>query len=344
MPHTRVLVVVQGIVPSTTIVISQIFADMQKKGDLSWSLVREDQVQETHLDEVDVVVFQRNCRPNILPILAAVRKRSLPLIYDLDDNFLAIPPTNPVGRYYALPQVRATVVRLLQEADVVKVGSRRLAAEVAPLARRVVVHPYAIDTTNMQHPQEKADGRIVIGYAGTINHGDDLALVRQPLQDILDKYGSRLHVEFLGCQQEQLAGRPEVTYYPFIPNYAEYLAFLQQHSWDIGIAPLHDTLANRCKTDNKFREYGACGMAGVYSAIEPYTDTVVHRRTGLLVENTDAAWYAALRELVDDADLRAQIGRQAQAYVQEKHSLAVVGECWRRLFAELLGRVTRDGD
>ena len=59
-----------------------------------------------------------------------------------------------------------------------------------------------------------------------------------------------------------------------------------------------DHEGNRAKTDNKYREYGAFGCAGIYSGIPPYTQVVTDLVTGYLVENIENAWLLALNELI----------------------------------------------
>lgn len=103
---------------------------------------------------------------------------------------------------------------------------------------------------------------------------------------------------------------------------------LVQRAWDIGLAPLNDNLYNRCKSNNKFREYAACGIAGVYSALPTYADCVEHEQTGLLTAQTEEAWYAAIRRLIEDRALRKHIRRQARSYAREHYTIARCADEW----------------
>jgi hypothetical protein len=91
--------------------------------------------------------------------------------------------------------------------------------------------------------------------------------------------------------------------------------------YDIGLAPLKNDLFHNSKTNNKFREYGACWVAGVYSNAEIYTDCVENGRTGLLVSNEEDAWYKAIKKLIDDPGLRESIQAEARAYVEKEYAL-----------------------
>ena len=71
--------------------------------------------------------------------------------------------------------------------------------------------------------------------------------------------------------------------------YPEKLASL---GLDLALAPLEDNLFNRCKSNLKFLEYGACGYPVIASDIECY------RGSGLpvtLVKNRYRDWLEAIR-------------------------------------------------
>ncbi len=92
-----------------------------------------------------------------------------------------------------------------------------------------------------------------------------------------------------------------------------YYAFVSD--LDIGIAPLQDTGFNRCRSDVKFLEFALHGAAPVVQDLAPYSGTVRHGETGLLVDGPDAL-VAALDQLIAAPALRAAIAARAQAYVE----------------------------
>ena len=65
----------------------------------------------------------------------------------------------------------------MRSADLVKVGS----PEIIPFARernpQVVSHPYAVDASVFRNLQKIPHRHLVIGYAGSVTHGRDLALI-----------------------------------------------------------------------------------------------------------------------------------------------------------------------
>ena len=74
-------------------------------------------------------------------------------------------------------------------------------------------------------------------------------------------------------------------------------------------APLIGSHFETFKTQVKYREFGAFGVAGTYSAVAPYLDYVEDGVTGLLVGNTVDSWVSALDRLIRAPELRAAIAR-----------------------------------
>jgi hypothetical protein len=98
---------------------------------------------------------------------------------------------------------------------------------------------------------------------------------------------------------------------------------------DIGLAPMADVPANLYKTNNKYREYGAMHIAGIYTNTSPYKESVSDGVTGLLVEHSANAWRHALEQLIRDKELRDRIADAAYADVRTRYAQDVVAEQWR---------------
>ena len=119
-----------------------------------------------------------------------------------------------------------------------------------------------------------------------------------------------------GPRHAALASHPQVRTLPLIRDYDTFFTKFSAGQFDIGLAPLPDDEFHRGKSNNKFREYASCGIAGVYSDMSVYNTSVQHEITGLLVPNEDAAWEAAIERLIVDAKLREGIAERARAYAR----------------------------
>ena len=65
-----------------------------------------------------------------------------------------------------------------------------------------------------------------------------------------------------------------------------------------------DTPFHACKHYNKFVEYGAAGIVGVFSDVQPYVRLRALCPQAILCENTSDAWYAAISSLIEAPEKR----------------------------------------
>jgi glycosyltransferase involved in cell wall biosynthesis len=104
---------------------------------------------------------------------------------------------------------------------------------------------------------------------------------------------------------------------------------------DVAVYPFDDTLINRAKCAMKLLELMAAGVPVVAEAVGQNAVTVEHGISGLLVPPGDENAFAmAVIRLLDDPDLREQLGHGAQRRIQEhftwKHLAAQVERAYKR--------------
>jgi glycosyltransferase involved in cell wall biosynthesis len=326
----KVLCIVQNVVPSTEISIIRPFSYLEQQGKISWQLVNEAAFRPDLLAQVDIAVFHRNCHPQCRTIFDTVRAANIPIVYEIDDNYFELPESLPVGRYMRNPYVVQTLEYLLRSANIVKIGSPELVALISRYNSNTIHHPYAVDLNLFSKLAPVKNKRFTIGYAGTIHHQPDLEFLSEPVWRIAKEF-PQVCWEFIGCLPEGLKGLPQFVFTPFIANYATFLQYLFQRAWRIGLCPILDLPHNRCKTDNKLREYGACHIPGIFSKIPPYSLVVQHGETGVLADNTGEAWYKAMKDLIENEALRAKMADQVYRWVEEQRSIPVVAQLWLEL-------------
>ncbi len=88
---------------------------------------------------------------------------------------------------------------------------------------------------------------------------------------------------------------------------------------DIGIAPLIDDYFNWCKTPIKWMEYGTLKTPAVVSKVL-YGDYVKDGKDAMVAETEDQ-WFEKLSLLIEDADLRKKMGKEAYHTVDKDFNL-----------------------
>lgn len=325
----RVLAILPGFIPSTLMDVVQPLLELDRANKIVFKTYLEPYTSLSEIERADVVVFCRNAEPKYGRILEFVLNHQVPYIYDLDDNLFEVPLDTELGRYHRAPQRLELLKRYIGQADLVRVYSKYTEQTIqqlgsspefvkAPLIWKYFRQPVG------HHPSE----RIKIVYA-TSRKEDSLSQIFLPaLQRVLVEYPAKVEVYFWGFFPKELKDLPNVYSLAPIQNYRKFINEFSTRGFDIGLAPLIDDQFHRSKTNNKFREYSACGIAGIYSNVDVYSECVKNAETGLLVSNEPEAWHSALVHLIEDKTLRQFIGANALAYSREHYSEEQFQNTW----------------
>ena len=286
-----------------------------------------------------VPLFVRCDAPVLESWIDLLVRAGRPYLYYIDDNFWRIEGDSPIARHYRHPLIRRSLEHAVTNAFGVLTNSQDLASFLARFSARVQMLPTFFDfaLTAGALPQETDEVRV--GFAGSPSRADDLELIRPLLAPILAAH-PQLVFEFAGAMPAGVLPSGRIRFFPHLSDYAGYLRFQIERNWTIGLAPLRDTEANRCKTENKYREYGACGVAGIYSDIAPYRRCVVHGENGWLVSNTPAAWRDELTLRLANRRSPLEAARRARADVFARYRVEIVAERWAQCLHQT---VQRDG-
>lgn len=310
---------------------------LKKQGICTFEVKTKHEVTNKHVAEADMVIVQRSVEPEVYSYFQLARKLGKRTVYVIDDYYEAFPSYSKRRAYFAAPDRRKTFQHFLKHADIVKVDSPYLKKLLIKKYRSNVVYfPASVDFSWIQQIKKKPkeDNTIVIGYEGSNKENDFIPVVPALLQ-LLKEYGKSLRLEFYGFVPKKLRGHPSVTYVKNEENYRKFIRTLYQCNWDIGLAPLTDNLFNHCKTNNKFREYAACGIPGIYSPSRAYTDWVDHGRNGIIVPHSEKGWYQGIKQLIENPQLRQNIREQAELEARIHFRLSACAEKWRKLILNM---------
>lgn len=268
----------------------------------------------------DMVIIQRYFPlKETWPVVEAILSSGKPVVYDIDDLLIDIPHDHP--RYETLRHTGEYVLKLLPLVQAVTVPSPVLKDELKALNANVHVLPNLIDDQLWVSPVRGVRDRLVIGFAGTDSHVQDLEMIEPALVRLLQTYQGKVELLMFGCTLPNLEHGEHARFIPFEDGYITYARALCSLAFDIGLAPLADSRFNRAKSDVKCREYAAVQAAGVYSAVGPYQKGVEQGATGLVVGNSSKEWFEALSRLVEDREFREHLARQAHKQLHRQGTL-----------------------
>ncbi len=333
----RILAILPGFIPSTIILVVKPFQKMHRAGRITARISLESMITGRDIKWADLVVFCRNTDPEYTSVLNILLNQNIPYIYELDDNFFELPLDSEIGRYHRSPERLAMLTNYLKMANLVRVYSKPLLKKVKSLNAKTeqVIGPIDLNLI-LPRPSILDSKKIKIVY-GTSRTQDELSNLFTPaLIRILNKYVGRIEVHFWGSVPSELKGLSGVFYHRLIRDYNRFMRRFSRVGFDIGLAPLPDDVFHRSKTNNKFREYGACQIAGIYSDVEVYSNSIVDGETGLLVCNDPESWYQAMVRLIEDHELREKIKIQSWEEVRQNYSQVIFEEIWWKQIEEVL--------
>jgi len=306
--------------------------------------------KKLHLDEAelldwaDVVVMQRIRSKKWFKFMKAAQAKNLPVLYDIDDNMLAIPKGHPEGGFWDRLKNRK-YIKFLRKADVVTTSTEVLKETFSRWNQNIVVLPNTFVETSLDRGiqnKKKEALPVTIGYAaGSPTHAHDFSVVTDALLKILRTFPGQVRIVFFGFCPPVLDGVEGVSFREAYKDYRTYLYELCHSGIDIGLAPLIDNPFNQGKSNIKYIEYGSAAIAGIYSNITPYA-CVKQGETGILVsEHSVDAWYNAISTLVKETGVRERMGEDACRDVTENYMLEQHIEKWRMALSSWLWRLNR---
>lgn len=143
--------------------------------------------------------------------------------------------------------------------------------------------------------RRRAGKKMRVGWAGGISHTGDLAEIRSVVKDLQDE----VEWVFMGMQPDGVA----CEFHPGVPI-DQYPAKLAALNLDLAVVPLEINQFNRCKSNLRLLELGACGVPVICTDIDPYQSDLPVTR----VRNRHQDWMQAIRAHLADPDASARQG------------------------------------
>lgn len=294
------------------------------------------------LDELSL----RDLTPDTVPLFARVDRRAayrlmhqmqrlgIGFWYYLDDNFWEINPETELGKYYSEPSVRQRLEYSLSHADRVLVSTPALREYLSRFGDHLTQMDSFFDFSLIPELPPAAVGRPTVraGFATSADRLVDVLPVVPDLLAALDRHPT-LEFELIAPETDEIPDHPRIRRFPVLDGYEAYVRFQLERQWDFAIAPLSGARSNHYKTDNKYREYAAFGIPGIYQESLPYS-AVRDGETGLIVGEGRRSWLDAFTAYTTDPVLRGEVRVNARADVEERRSIDAVSASWSREIAQ----------
>lgn len=290
----------------------------------------------------DLVIFQRDFPRYIdqyIQIHSDAHRLRIPVIFEIDDLLWELPEEHPDRKTHYYTDALLPMLLAAWTADAITVPSNGLKDYLYWLNQNIFVLPNYLNLKlwTLQNPPLSHSETISIGYMGGDSHLPDLQVISSVILEILDSYQGKVKFTSWGLKPHPaLLKHPLVEWHSLTPgDYAAYANFCGKQHIDIYIAPLKNSLFNRCKSSIKVLEYISLGIAGVASDLEPYSSVITSGVTGLLAEANEH-WDTHLKALIEQPERRLEIAKQAHTSVREDWILSDHYNQWQLAYESIV--------
>ncbi|MBO4697246.1 MAG: hypothetical protein J5643_08215 [Lachnospiraceae bacterium] len=306
----NVLLIYRTMIPSIRLCGHSQLEALAEEGLVSYRAVAETKIKKQDMEWADVVILGRTDSWYECRLADALFKAGRKLLYILDDDLLNIPPEISSAAYYGQKDTQMYIRGMIGMSDGILSPSPVLLGKYAVDGRKgYLIEEPAIDP--VEYTARDLDKTVRIGFAGSIDRtGDVERILKGALLTIKRKYGDRVEFEFFGAIPS-FAEQLGATCYEYTESYEEYRGVLNLLEWDIGLAPMPATKFHACKHYNKFVEYAAAGIAGIYSDVPPYSRLTEFQDCVILCENSEQSWVDAISLLIDNPEGREMVRENA---------------------------------
>ncbi|HEX8173598.1 MAG TPA: glycosyltransferase family 4 protein [Pyrinomonadaceae bacterium] len=240
------------------------------------------------------------------------RRWKAPIIYDIDEP-LFIPYVSPSNGRLNMLKCFSKVNTLLEMSDHVLAVNQAIGKYAERFAKHVSIVPMAVDTERYSPaPNELQPPRI--GWVGTFTNQPNIELVTEPLRRLGESHGTILRV--IADVPMRLPG-VEVEFIPWA--YDIEVPRLQE--CQIGIVPVKESVWSPWKFFFKLIQYMSLGLPVVATATGSNKEIIRDGENGFLADS-DEEWYARLKTLLENPELRLEMGRAARRTAEEQFSLS----------------------
>jgi hypothetical protein len=287
----------------------------------------------------DIVVVQRCCTKTQFDFIGTCRALGAKIVYDLDDDVWDLPESNPA--HGPLTAMRNGFISCIQITDLVTTSTKTLKKIVRSRVKRmtnratgkeipIVVAENWLDQRLYASPRKKA--KFIVGWSGSSSHVEDLMLVSDALQSVATE-NPDAEIEFRGCEPAAELKKMHNFFHRPWCAVAEFSARMPVWGWSIALAPLTDHPFNASKSGIKMYEAAYNRIPCLASWVKPYDDFVSHDpELRWLLCAGPSAWKPKLRELLNDADRRNDLGERMYNVLTEHYTFNRPHPGWAEAF------------
>jgi glycosyltransferase involved in cell wall biosynthesis len=286
--------------------------------------------REAFFRKYDIVYVQREAFMLGTTFFERQFARKSKLIFDFDDA-IWIPVISTNNQSLSFLKNSSKTKELISLADMVFAGNAYLADYAKKYNEVVKIVPTTLDTTNhCPSPLKKQTNRICIGWSGSFSTIPHFEFALPILEKLKDKYGDRIYFKVIGDANYTY---PRLDIQGIAWSLDTEIEALRE--FDIGIMPLPDDQWTKGKCGFKGLSFMSLGLPVILSDVGVNGDIIEDGTNGFLA-NTTEEWIEKLSLLVENEQLRQDLGAAGRKTILERYSVLANRDQYVRYFNEVL--------
>lgn len=317
-----------------------------------------------HVDNVDVIVLQRQFDANVLSWQKYAQDQGTKVVFECDDDIFNVPSWNPTQKHWK--KVRKIAAEILRRSDLVTVTNNALKREFTKYNDNILILENCIDFKILKQLEEKDYfhqiieldhkpirrkplpiskiineknelGTINIGWAGSFTHERDLIVLEEVLP-IICRNNPKVMIYMVGFTLSEIIKKIPSHQLRLIEGVdtPKYLPLLHSLRLDIGLCPVEKHIFNEGKSNLKALEYLSVKTVPVASNFGSYRETLTDYETGLLCSDNPKSWIKKIQELIDSVDLRKRLANTGHQMVRQNFNIETNWIKWKNAYEGLL--------
>ena len=258
-----------------------------------------------------------------------LRKRCERIVFDFDDA-IWLNDTSQGNENLSWLKKPSKTGKIIELSDLVLAGNNYLAEYAKPFNPRIEIMPTTIDTNYHKKISKKETSRICIGWTGTSTTLKHFETIVPFLRKIKEKYRDLVYFKIIVNFPYKLPELDiEATKWT-LQNEIEDLS-----EFDIGIMPLPDDEWAKGKCGFKGLQYMSLEIPTIMSPVGVNTEIIQNGQNGFLASN-EKEWIETLSSLVENPELRKQIGSAGRKTIEQKYSVNSYKDKYVQYFLNLM--------
>jgi glycosyltransferase involved in cell wall biosynthesis len=239
------------------------------------------------------------------------------IIYDLDDA-IYIGNTSSANNFLKYLKCPSKIKKIIKLSSHVIACNEHLASYAKKYNNKVAVIHTSVDTDKFKPISREKKENIVIGWMGSHSTAKYLSELKNVFLKLSAKH--KFTVKIIGAGEGYDFEIPGINVVKLDWSLKDEIAHFQ--SFDIGVYPLPENEWTKGKTGFKTIQYMSVGIPCVVSDIGANKHIIKDGVNGYLAK-TEEEWVEKIYNLIQDPNLRMNIGLQGRKTAEEKYSLKV---------------------